>query len=237
MKEEIIRELLAKERYDLNDLVQIMAILRSEGGCPWDREQTHKSIRNCMIEEAYEVVEAIDTENPTLLREELGDVLFQVIFHSRLSEEEGQFNVNDVIHDVSAKMIQRHPHVFAGREVTGGEDALRIWNDVKTEEKQRKTLSMRLRAIPPMMPALLRAQKAEGKMGVAKDADEQVLKDRLQDGMRDLLTSEDRERAVGDFLLTLCGLTEFWNVSAEEALAKAVERTIRSVESHERNEN
>ena len=107
---------VGKSRYTLEDLKEIITILRAPDGCPWDREQDHKSIRRDFLEECYEAIEAIDTEDPVLLREELGDVLFQVAFHSELEREAGRFDLDDVISDVAAKMVQRHPHVFA--EVT-----------------------------------------------------------------------------------------------------------------------
>ena len=104
---------VGKSRYTLEDLKEIITILRAPDGCPWDREQDHKSIRRDFLEECYEAIEAIDTEDPVLLREELGDVLFQVAFHSELEREAGRFDLDDVISDVAAKMVQRHPHVFA----------------------------------------------------------------------------------------------------------------------------
>ena len=110
---ELIRQLLEREHYDFEDLVSVVRVLRGEGGCPWDREQTHKSIRNDIIEETYEVIEAIDTDDPVLLREELGDVLLQVVFHARICEEDGQFDVNQVTDGICRKLIHRHPHVFA----------------------------------------------------------------------------------------------------------------------------
>ena len=111
------KELLSKDRYHFEDLVLIVELLRSEGGCPWDMEQTHKSIRNDFIEETYEVIEAIDTEDPKLMREELGDVLLQVVFHARIETEEGRCNIDDVANDICAKLIHRHPHVFADVKV------------------------------------------------------------------------------------------------------------------------
>ena len=104
--------LLSKDRYTFEDLVLVVEVLRGEGGCPWDREQTHKSIRKDFIEETYEVIEAIDTEDPVLLREELGDVMLQVTFHSQIEREEGRFDISDVMNDICVKLIHRHPHVF-----------------------------------------------------------------------------------------------------------------------------
>ena len=134
--EEKISLMAHKERYDFEDLVAIVEILRSDKGCPWDREQDHKSIRKDFIEETYEVIEAIDTENPELLREELGDVMLQVVFHARIEEENGGFSVSDVCNDICAKLIHRHPHVFGEVKVADSGEVLDVWNDIKNEEKQ-----------------------------------------------------------------------------------------------------
>ena len=137
--EEKISFMAHKERYDFEDLVAIVEILRSEKGCPWDREQDHKSIRKDFIEETYEVIEAIDTENPELLREELGDVLLQVVMNSEIASEKGLFDFNDVVQTLCEKLIRRHPHVFGDvPKPTTPEESLAIWKSVKKIEKERK---------------------------------------------------------------------------------------------------
>lgn len=151
--------LIKEERHDFSSLVRIMALLRSENGCPWDKEQTHESIRANMIEETYEVVEAIDNNDPILMREELGDALLQIVFHARISEEAGEFTVDDVIHDICAKLIHRHPHIFADVQADTSEEVLTNWEAIKTEEKHRVGLSGTLSSVPPALPALMRAQK------------------------------------------------------------------------------
>ena len=148
-----------KEKYTFQDLLEIVEKLRGEGGCPWDKEQTHESIRANMIEETYEVIEAIDNKDPVLLREELGDALLQIVFHARISEEAGEFTVDDVIHDICAKLIHRHPHIFADVQADTSEEVLSNWEAIKTEEKQRVGLSGTLASVPPALPALMRAQK------------------------------------------------------------------------------
>ena len=188
-REEEIRALLARRRYGFADLAAVMRLLRAPGGCPWDREQTHASIRNCMIEEAYEAVEAIDTANPVLLREELGDVLFQVFFHAQIEAEAGRFTVDDVVHDICCKMIHRHPHVFSSCTVSDSGEVLTRWEAIKTEEKQRNTLSSRLRAVPPMLPALMRAAKIVGKTNAVGTADPADLVRELCARAEDLCTS------------------------------------------------
>ncbi|MBE6533407.1 MAG: nucleoside triphosphate pyrophosphohydrolase, partial [Ruminococcaceae bacterium] len=133
--------LLEKESYNVDDLVILVEVLRSDEGCPWDREQTHKSIRKDFIEETYEVIEAIDTDNPVLLREELGDVLLQVAFHTEIEKEKGVFSLNDVANDVCVKLIHRHPHVFGDVIAETPEKVLANWEVIKSEEKERKTVT------------------------------------------------------------------------------------------------
>ena len=150
----------ACEGYSFEDLITVVEVLRSEEGCPWDREQDHKSIRRDFIEETYEVIEAIDTENPELLREELGDVLLQVTFHAQIETEIGRFTIEDVANDICVKLIHRHPHVFGDVQADTSEKVLSNWEKIKSEEKERVTVTDKLRAIPPMLPALMRAERS-----------------------------------------------------------------------------
>ena len=147
-----------KEKYGFDDLRKIMRILRSPGGCPWDIEQTHQSIRNDFIEEAYEAVEGIDKDDPVILREELGDVLLQVVFHSDICEEAGQFDVDDVITDLCKKLIIRHPHVFSHDKeysnVNSADQVLENWNDIKKKTKGQKTERQELEGVSRSLPSL-----------------------------------------------------------------------------------
>lgn len=147
------------EQPGLDKLCEIVRILRSPEGCPWDREQDHRSLRSAMLEEAHEAVDAIDSGEAAALCEELGDVLLQVVFHSRLAEETGSFTLNDVIGTVCAKLIQRHPHVFGETRVDGSEQVLRNWDSIKRAEKSFATKADALRGVPRSFPALLRADK------------------------------------------------------------------------------
>lgn len=160
---ELKNKLKTEEKHDFNSLRELVEVLRSEEGCPWDAEQTHATIRTDLIEETYEVVEAIDTDSRELLREELGDVLFQVIFHSRIEEEQGGFDVIDVIGDIVDKMILRHPHVFGDVEVDGSAQVLDNWEKIKKVEKSRTTVKEQLEAVPKQFPALIRAKKVAKK--------------------------------------------------------------------------
>ena len=148
-----------KSRYDINDMLEIMRILRSENGCPWDKEQTHKSIRKDFIEEVYEAIEAIDTEDSDLLREELGDVLLQVVFHCRIEEEQENFNFGDVVNEVCQKLVIRHPHVFGDVKADTSEEVLKNWNDIKQKTKGQETYTETLESVSSALPALMRAQK------------------------------------------------------------------------------
>ena len=147
-----------KSHYGIQDLLRIMELLRSPEGCPWDREQTHQSIRMAFIEETYEAVEAIDTNDIGLMREELGDVLLQVAFHCQLEREQGSFTFDDVCDEVCKKLIHRHPHVFGELELSDTEAVLKNWDKIKQETKQQSD-SDTLTAVSKALPALMRAQK------------------------------------------------------------------------------
>ena len=232
-RDEKVRYLLEKNGpYDFDDLVTVVELLRSEGGCPWDMEQDHKSIRNDFIEETYEVIEAIDTEDPVLLREELGDVLLQVVFHARIEEEQDGFTIEEVAGDVTAKLIHRHPHVFGTVEVANSAEVLRNWEAIKGEEKQRITMTDKLRAIPPMYPALMRAQKVGKKAAcfdfatadeVYRKLDEEIaeVKAAAAEGDQDAVAEE-----LGDLLLTVTSLARKLGVKSEEALFHATNKFI-----------
>lgn len=226
-----IATLLQKEHYGFDDLSAIMRILRSEGGCPWDREQDHHSIRSALIEETYEVVEAIDNEDPALLREELGDLLFQIFFHAQIETEENRFGVDEVVDDISKKMIHRHPHVFGEVEVENSSEVLKNWENIKTEEKQRNTLVDKLRAIPPMMPALMRAskvcKKAGRSQGMELTARLDVMEAQIKALKSALPSSESAlHTAIGELLINVADLSGTLGVDAEHALSSATDRLI-----------
>ena len=230
--EEKIGMLLKKERYDFEDLVTILEVLRSEKGCPWDREQDHKSIRKDFIEETYEVIEAIDTENPDLLREELGDVLLQVVFHAQIETERQVFDIHDVAGDICKKLIHRHPHVFGTVEADTAEKVLSNWEIIKSEEKERKTVTDKLRAIPPMLPALMRAEKVGKKAKCFDFGDADEVMDKVEEELTELgeaIRKEDRtsmEEEMGDLLLSLTSLCRKLGIDPEVALNRATDKFI-----------
>lgn len=226
-----ITSLLEKETYTFDDLCTIMIILRSEEGCPWDREQTHRSIRQNFIEETYEVIEAIDTEDPKLLREELGDVLLQVVFHARMEEETGRFGIDDVANDICAKLIHRHPHIFGSVQADTTDQVLANWEAIKANEKARVTVSDKLRAIPPMLPALMRAEKVGKKSNLdaadgAADADSAI--SALSAAVTALAGADEanRERLYGEMLFAAVTAGRKLGLEAETALTAETDRRI-----------
>ena len=231
-KAERIKRLLTAQRYDFDDLVEVVTILRSNLGCPWDKEQTHKSLRRAFIEETYEVIEAIDTDDPKLLREELGDVMLQVVFHADIEREEGRFDINDVANDICVKLIHRHPHVFGELKLDNSEEVLENWDKIKGVEKQRNTLTDKLRSIPPMLPALMRAQKVGKKASffdfesvddVYKKLNEEIAE------VREASVGDDRDaiaEEMGDLLLTVTSLARKLGVDSEQALYNATNKFI-----------
>ena len=221
------------ERYSFQDLNRIMALLRQPGGCPWDREQTHESIRRNMLEEAYEAVEAIDEKDPGHLKEELGDVLLQVVFHARMAEEEGLFTLDDVVDGICKKLVFRHPHVFGGVDARDSDAALTAWEAQKREEKGQKTAADTLDAVARSLPALIRAEKIQDKarkagfdwteMGPALDKlseEAAELKTAAQEG-------SNTEEGLGDLLFAAVKAGRFLGLDSEQALHGACEKFIR----------
>ncbi len=232
-RDEKMAELLSRSSYDFQDLCDIVTILRGVGGCPWDIEQDHHSIRKGMIEECYEVVEAIDRDDTALLREELGDVLLQIVFHADMENDAGHFNITDVANDECVKMIHRHPHVFGQVRADTSEQVLANWEVIKTEEKQRVSLSDQLQAIPPILPALMRAQKVGKKMNADADLSDAALIEKLNEDMKRLsdYTDPDKQKQVmGEVLFRMTTLCRRLGLEAEEALTVATEEKIKSVE-------
>ena len=238
--DEKISLLLSKQKYDFDDLVMLLEVLRSERGCPWDMEQTHKSIRKDLIEETYEVIEAIDTDDPVLLREELGDLLLQVVFHARIEAEKDVFDIHDVANDVCAKLIHRHPHVFGEVIVENTDNVLANWEQIKSEEKSRVTVTDKLRSIPPMLPALMRAEKVGKKAKCFDFADADEVMDKVCEELSELSdainegVAENIEEEMGDLLLTVTSLCRKLKIDPEVALSRATDKFIDRFEVIER---
>ncbi len=229
LKKKYLKE---KSSYNLDDLLLIMEILRSPDGCPWDAEQTHKSIRNDIIEETYEVIEAIDNSDMTLMCEELGDVLLQVVFHSQIAKEEKAFCIDDVLNGICTKLISRHPHVFSEMHIDTSEQVLSNWEKIKSDEKKRISVSDKLKAIPQMLPALMRAQKV-GKKAKCFDFEnvDEVLKklDEERDEVFKAIENGSKEEIreeIGDLLLTITSVCRKLDIDAEQALNASTDKFI-----------
>ena len=206
--------------------LQLMDKLLGEGGCPWDREQTHESLRQYLLEECYETIEAINTGDMTSLREELGDVLLQVVFHAKLAEKAGTFTIDDVIADVSNKLTSRHTHVFGTDTAAGAADVIQVWEANKQKERKHSP-TQAMKAIPKALPALFRASKVM-KIAGNKPAGYDIF-DEIQASLVQLKESTDRKfELFGKILLQMVEISTILELNAELSLTNAVEEFITS---------
>ena len=221
-----------KDHYQIDDLIHIMHILRAPDGCPWDRVQTHESIRQNFIEETYEAIEAIDKGDSPLLKEELGDVLMDIVFHSVIADEQGRFNEGDVTDGIVKKMIYRHPHVFGTEKIENTADVLTRWDELKQKEKNQKTQKEVLCAVPKRFPALMRSakvQKRARKIGFdwsdAKEAFPKVYEE-LDELKAAVNGSGNIAEEAGDLLFALVNVTRLLDLDAEQLLHDATDKFI-----------
>lgn len=230
----MVKDFQFKEYYNVNDLIDIVEILRSPDGCPWDREQDHKSIRRDFLEETYEVIEAINKDDRDLLLEELGDVLLQVVFHTQIEREKGSFELNDVADGICKKMIERHPHVFGNVNAETSEQVLENWDVIKKRTKQQKNQTESMLSIPREFPALMRADKVQKKAakvgfdwntvdGPFSKVREELaeLEEAVTMGVRDNVREE-----LGDLLFSVVNVSRFVGVDSEEALTVSTDKFI-----------
>lgn len=223
---------------DFNDLISIMEKLRGEDGCPWDKEQNHETLKKYLVEESYEVLEAIDEKDDIKITEELGDVLLQVVFHATIGKEDGYFNINDVIQGICNKMIQRHPHVFGNISVNTSEEVLANWDDIKKEEKGIATLTEEMEHIAKSLPALIRAEKVQSKakkVGFDWDRVEDALDKVFEEfnEVKEVYNGENRARIleeIGDLLFAVVNTCRFLDINPEEALNKTSDKFIKRFE-------
>ncbi len=214
-----------------NQIISIMHRLRSPGGCPWDAEQTHESLKRYLLEESYEVLEAIDNGSDELLKEELGDLLLQPVFHAAIAEERGAFTMDDILTTLADKLIRRHPHVFGDQEIKDSEAQIANWEKIKKEEKGDERRSA-LSGIPPHLPALMKAQKITEKasrVGFDWEHVDQVMakvieelhefEEAMAQGRQDRMEAE-----LGDLLFAIVNLGRFLSLDPEEALRKTIAR-------------
>jgi len=228
-------ELSKKENYNFEDLKEIMRILRSENGCPWDKEQTHKSIRNNFIEEVYEAIEAIDDEDPGLLKEELGDVLLQIVFQAQIGSESGEFDIDGVCDGICKKLIIRHPHIFADTVADDSAQVLSNWENIKIKEKGYAGDREYIESAAKSLPALMRAEKIQKRIIKRKIAEQpstgEIIK-KLKEIMEIWEKSEQHNidsETIGGILYDVVTLANTCDINSEQALYDFNKKVIESV--------
>ncbi|MDY3971963.1 MAG: nucleoside triphosphate pyrophosphohydrolase [Clostridia bacterium] len=229
------------KKYTIDDLLDIMVKLRGENGCPWDKVQTHQSIKKSMIEECYEAIDALDSGDDHAFANELGDVLLQVVFHARIAEERGAFNFDDVVNEICTKLITRHTHVFGADKAVSAEEALGQWEKNKKKEKNLDSYTAMLKDVPHYLPALMRSEKIQKKAGsVGFDWQEtEPVYDKVNEEIAELKeaaktgNAERIEEEYGDLLFSVVNLGRHLKVTPEIALTKASDKFIKRFEKME----
>ena len=222
-----------KQQYGYEDLLEIIRLLRSEGGCPWDKAQTHQSIRRGLLEEAYEAAEAIDNDDPVLLKEELGDVLMQVVFHADIESDAGRFTIDDVCDGVVKKLLFRHPHVFGSQCQDSPESVPVSWDKLKRQEKGQKTVADSMDSVARSLPGLWRAEKLQNKAASAgfEWPDVQGALDKLEEEVAELRRAVeeggDVPEELGDVLFAAVKVGRFCACDPEDAVNGTCEKFIR----------
>ena len=226
-------DFVRKPQYGYEDLLEIIRLLRSEGGCPWDKAQTHQSIRRGLLEEAYEAAEAIDNDDPVLLKEELGDVLMQVVFHADIESDAGRFTIDDVCDGVVKKLLFRHPHVFGSQCQDSPESVLVSWDKLKRQEKGQKTVADSMDSVARSLPGLWRAEKLQKKAASAgfEWPDVQGALDKLEEEVAELRRAVeeggDVPEELGDVLFAAVKVGRFCACDPEDAVNGTCEKFIR----------
>ena len=226
-------DFVRKPRYGYEDLLEIIRLLRSEDGCPWDKAQTHRSIRRGLLEEAYEAAEAIDTDDAALLKEELGDVLMQVVFHADIESDAGRFTIDDVCDGVVKKLLFRHPHVFGSQCQDSPESVLVSWDKLKRQEKGQKTVADSMDSVARSLPGLWRAEKLQNKAASAgfEWPDVQGALDKLEEEVAELRRAVeeggDVPEELGDVLFAAVKVGRFCACDPEDAVNGTCEKFIR----------
>ena len=229
------------KKYTIDDLLDIMVKLRGENGCPWDKVQTHQSIKKSMIEECYEAIDALDSGDDHAFANELGDVLLQVVFHTRIAEERGAFNFDDVVNEICTKLITRHTHVFGADKAVSAEEALGQWEKNKKKEKNLDSYTAMLKDVPHYLPALMRSEKIQKKAGsVGFDWQEtEPVYDKVNEALAELKeaaktgNAERIEEEYGDLLFSVVNLGRHLKLTPEIALTKASDKFIKRFEKME----
>ena len=230
------------KKYSYEELLEIIATLRSENGCPWDREQTHESLKEHLVEECYELVEAIEKADEQLMQEELGDVLLQLVMHAQIAKEEGRFSMEEVVDGIAKKMVHRHPHVFKKEgqntddllEVKSANEVLSNWEKIKAKEKSEKSIVESMERVAKTLPALMRAQKIQ--KNAMKLSEETYHPDEQIDTIINMLNAlkyEDLQQnnkeiasKIEKIMFEVVNLSTFFDINAEFTLTKSVEKFI-----------
>jgi len=223
-----------KKQYSFKDLLEIIDKLRAENGCPWDRAQTHETIKMNLVEEAYEAIESLDAGDKDAFADELGDILLQVVFHAQIGKEEGTFSIDDVLYHVCHKMISRHTHIFGDDHADTPEAVLDTWEKNKQKEKGQKTFTESMEGVCSYLPALIRAQKVQSKAAKAGFDWDDVsgALDKLQEEtveLKEAAATGETERIseeLGDVLFSAVNVSRFFKCSAEEALGMTIRKFI-----------
>ena len=229
------------QRFTLEEFKKIIAKLRAEDGCPWDRVQTHESLKDCMLEEAYETVDAINHNDKENLKEELGDMLLQIYLHTQISSEAGEFELEDVVDGIARKMLRRHPHVFGQAAAETAEEVLVNWDAIKKKEKGQKSVSEGLKGVAKAPPANVRAAKVQKKAAaVGYDfASVDDVKAKVYEELHELESAmvsgneEEIFKEFGDVMFSMVNLSRFLGVNAENSLTNATEKFINRLDNAE----
>jgi len=234
-RDQFQEEVIGMSGYTIRDLVDIMARLRGENGCPWDKAQTPETLKPFLLEETYEVIDAIDGGDPKELSEELGDLLLQIVFLSRIGEERGEFKFDDVVDVICRKMIRRHPHIFGEKSLKTAEEVLKHWEDIKKEEKEVKSYAETMDKIPESFPALMKAYKVQEKAARVGfdwenvDGALEKVYEELEE-LKEVYKGDDRGKImeeIGDLFFAMVNVARFLGVNPELALKRATDKFIR----------
>ncbi len=226
------------KKYNFQDLVDIVGKLRGEGGCPWDIEQTHQSIKSNLVEESYELIEAIDSMDIEKIADESGDVLLQVVFHAQIGKENKEYNIDDVTDAICKKLIHRHPHVFGNADLKNSDEVLKAWNQIKRDDRGQITIAEDMEGVSKYLPSLMRATKIQSKAGKNGYVfNEPAISAENIAGMINVMQGCDDENAaekyVGKMLFELVSVARAMGVDAELALNKQLDSFIQEFSKHE----
>lgn len=227
-----------EKNYKFDDLLEIVKKLRGEGGCPWDMEQTHQSIKQAIIEEGYELIETLDNEDWENVADESGDLLLQVVFHAQIGKEKGEYNIDDVINAVCRKLIHRHPHVFGDVKVKDSNEVLANWNQIKRDDRGQKTVAQDMEEVSKYLPSLMRAQKIQSKAekGGYVFSEPVFAAESIANLLNVMLGNaepEIAEKYIGKVLFETVSVAKKMGIDAETALNRQIETFIQEYSKYE----